>query len=133
MTSKVAAISAAIESLTGLALLAIPGLVSRVLLGVGLSSSGVAVARVAGFGLLSLGIASWPAKGIATPQAIRALFTYNLLAAIYFFYLKVSGTFATNVLWLAFGLHILLALLLARPAFGMPQQERPSVPPKSDG
>ncbi len=127
MTKTVVALSSAIEAITGLALLAVPAPVGSVLLGVGLSNSGVAVARVAGLGLLSLGLAAWPVKGRLTSQAIRALFTYNLLGAIYFCFLKVSGTFATNVLWLAFALHGLLAVLLARPAFRGPLREQSSI------
>jgi hypothetical protein len=124
MTKTVVVLSSAIEAITGIALLATPALVGRVLLGVYLSNSGVAVARVAGLGLLSLAVACWPAKGHTTSQAIRALFTYNLLGAIYFCCLKVSGSFTTDVLWLAFALHGLLAVLLARPAYqGIRQQQ----------
>lgn len=117
MTKIIVAISSAIEAITGVALLVAPALFGGLLLGVGLSSSGIAVARVTGLGLLSLGVACWPAKSHTASQAIRALFTYNLLAAIYFCYLKISGSFTTNVLWLAFALHGLLAILLARPAY----------------
>jgi len=110
-------LSAAIEAATGLALMAGPGLVANVLLGAGLSDSGVAVARVAGCGLLSLGIACWPSGDSAAPAAIRALFVYNLLVGLYLGYLRVAGGFAGLLLWPACILHILLALLMARRAF----------------
>ena len=52
--------SAAIEAATGVALIVVPDLVARLLLGTDLPGSGIAVARVAGFGLLTLAIACWP-------------------------------------------------------------------------
>jgi len=110
-------LSAAIEAATGVAFIAVPGFVARLLLGAGLSDSGIALARVAGFGLLSLGLACWPSGDDATQSAIRALFTYNLLAALYFGYLRVGGGFVSYLLWPAFVFHALVALLLARPAY----------------
>lgn len=116
-TSRLVMLSAAIETATGIALIADPGLVARVLLGTGLSSSGIAVGRVAGFGLLSLGLACWPSGDDATASATRALFIYNLLAALYLGYLRVGGGFVSYLLWPACVVHALLALLLARPAY----------------
>jgi hypothetical protein len=116
-TSTLVRLSAVIEAATGVALIAAPDLVARVLLGPGLSDSGVAVGRVAGFGLLSLGLACWPTADDATPSAVRALFTYNLLAALYLGYLRVGGGFVSYLLWPACALHALLAILLARPAY----------------
>jgi|SRR5580704_1867932 hypothetical protein len=115
-TRSLAMMSAAIEAATGVALIAAPDLVARVLLGAGLSDSGVAVARVAGCGLLALGLACWPGSDDATPQATRALFVYNLLAGLYLGYLRVGGGFVSPVLWLASALHVVLAILFARPA-----------------
>jgi hypothetical protein len=110
-------LSVGLEAATGLALIALPEVVARVLLGAGLSASGIAVARVAGFGLLSLGLACWPGGDDATPQAIRALFTYNLLAALYLGYLRVGGGFDGLLLLPASILHAVLTLLMARPAY----------------
>ena len=117
MTRIPVVVSAAIEAATGAALIAIPDVVGRVLLGVELSGSGMAVARVAGFGLLSLAIACWPGNGDATPQATRALFVYNLLAGTFLGYLRVGGGFVSYLLWPACVLHVVLGLLLARPAY----------------
>jgi hypothetical protein len=107
--------SAAIEAITGVALIATPERVARVLLGAELSGSGIAVARVAGFALLALGLACWPSNHVATPQATRALFIYNLLAGLYFGYLRVGGGFVSYLLWPACVLHVALGCLLARP------------------
>jgi len=117
-TRTLVRLSSAIEAATGVALIAVPEFVARLLLGVGLSSSGVAVARVAGFALLSLGLACWPTADDATPSAVRALFAYNLLAALYLGYLRASGEFIAFLLWPACALHAVLALLFARPAYG---------------
>ncbi len=110
--------SAAIEAATGVALIAAPDLVARILLGTGLSGSGVAVARVAGVGLLALGIACWPGGDDATPHATRALFVYNLLAGLYLGYLRVGGGFTGFLLWPACALHVVLGVLFAPGALG---------------
>jgi len=116
-------LSSAIEIATGLALLAVPDLVAHVLLGTGLSDSGLAVARLAGCGLLSLGLACWPGTDEPASQSTRALFTYNLLAGIYLGYLRVGGGFAGLLLWPACALHVVISLLLARPAYATFQRE----------
>jgi hypothetical protein len=124
-TSTWVKLSAAIEVATGVALIAVPGMVAHVLLGAGLSDSGIAVARLTGIALLCLGLACWPGGDGAGRPAIRALFTYNLLAAIYLGYLRVGGGFATYLLWLACGVHALLAILFARPAYEGATQPSP--------
>ena len=111
-------LSSAIEIATGLALFAVPDLVAHVLLGTGLSDSGIAVARLAGCGLLSLGLACWTGDDKPTPSATRALFVYNLLAGLYLGYLRFGGEFVGLLLWPACALHVVVALLLARPAYG---------------
>src|SRR5271169_117891 len=116
-TTAVVKVSAAIEAATGVALIAVPELVALVLLGAELSSSGIAVARVAGFGLLALGLACWPGNEDATPRAVRALFVYNLLAGLYLGYLRVGGGFISYLLWPACVLHIVLGVLLLWPAY----------------
>jgi hypothetical protein len=123
-TRNLVNVSAAIESATGVALILIPDVVARVLLGNELSGSGIAVARVAGFGLLALGLACWPGGNDATAQATRALFVYNLLAGVYLGYLRVAAGFAGFLLWPACILHVLLAFLLARPAYARVRQEK---------
>jgi hypothetical protein len=115
-TRTVMTTSSVIECLTGVGLLCVPGLVARVLLNADLSDSGVAVGRLAGLGLLSLGLACRPGQDQPGPQATFALFTYNLLAALYLGFLRASGDFVSYLLWPACGLHAILAILLARPA-----------------
>ena len=117
MTTKtLVRLSAGIEAITGVALIASPTIVVRVLLGAALSHAGIAVGHVGGFALLSLAIACWPRNDTA-PQAIHGLFIYNLLAAFYFGYLKLGGAFVSYLLLPACLLHLVLTLLLARPAY----------------
>jgi len=94
-------LSAAIEAITGVALIAAPEL----------------VARLAGCGLLALGLACWPGNEAANLQATRALFVYNLLAGLYLGYLRVGGGFVSYLLWPACAVHVVLGFMLARPAF----------------
>jgi len=124
-TRRLILISSSIELATGLALFAAPNLVANLLLGSGLAPSGEAVARVGGLGLFSLALACWP-KGEADHQhAIRALFLYNLTAAVYLGYLRIGGQFAGFLLLPACVLHALLAFLFARPAYRSFKDENP--------
>ena len=115
---KLLGVAAVIEAATGLALMIHPPLVTRLLLGEGVSGAGMALGRVAGFALLGLGLACWPgieSAGANTP-ALRALLTYNLLATLYLAYLGIGGGSVGSLLWPAVALHAVLALL--RPRVG---------------
>jgi hypothetical protein len=122
-TRSLVTIAAAIEATTGSALIANPSFVVHLLIGASLSGGGIAVGRVGGFGLLSLGLACWPSGEVVTARATSALFTYNLLAAFYIGYLGVSGGFTGYLLWPACVLHALLAILLAHPAYQAVRRE----------
>ena len=113
---KLLDVAAVIEAATGLALMIYPPLVTRLLLGDEVSGAGEALGRVAGFALLSLGLACWPgvdSAGATTP-ALRALLTYNLLATIYLAYLGIDGGLVGSLLWPAVAIHAVLTFLLAR-------------------
>lgn len=112
-TRVLVVLSVGIEIATGVALIAVPGFAGRALLGADLPAAGIAVARLAGLGLFSLGIACWPGGNETTPQAARALFIYNLLAALYLGYLRAGAGFVSYLLWPACVLHALLTILLA--------------------
>ena len=111
-TKALVKVSAMTEMLTGVALMLSPNLVATLLLGVGLSGSGNAVARLTGIALVCLGIAGCPSRNNATRQAIQALFVYNLLAGLYLCYLRVGGGFAGYLLVPASAIHLVIALLL---------------------
>ena len=53
------------EAATGLALLVVPSLVGRLLLGEELTGVAIPVVRVTGIALIALGIASWPGPPLA--------------------------------------------------------------------
>jgi len=101
--------SAIVEILTGLALLVVPSLVIRLLLGEGLGLTGVAVARVLGVGLLALGVAAWETP----PQMIRlaprvGICIYNVGTAVLLMILGVFDGLNGALLWPTAVLHGLL-------------------------
>ena len=132
----VAAIAAVVEMTAGFALIVSPSFVVHLLIGSALSDGGIAIGRVGGFGLFSLGLACWPNGRVVNVQAIAALFTYNLFAGFYIGTLGVVGGFAGFLLWPACVLHAVLAFLLARPAYqavrrqGLGVEVQSSSPPK---
>lgn len=107
MTGKLLITTAAIEVLAGLALLAVPALVGRFLLGAELVGAAIAVARVAGIALISLGLVCWPGP-LAT-----GLLVYNSAVAAYLAYLGASGKATGALLWPIVILHVLLAAAIA--------------------
>ncbi len=110
---KPALILAAVgEVATGLALLVVPALVGRLLLGEELTGSAVPIARVAGLGLVGLGVACWP----GTPLA--GMLLYSAGATLFLAYLGSAGMASGMLLWPAVVLHAILTVLLAREAMG---------------
>jgi hypothetical protein len=108
-------LTAVIEGATGLALLAAPGVVLQLLLGGETAAASVGPARIAGIGLLSLGIACWPCRDTATnaTSAQRAMLIYNSLVAAYLLCLGFGGDRVGLLLWPAVALHAVLSLALA--------------------
>jgi len=100
--------AAVAEVATGLALLMVPALVGKLLLGEPLAGVAIPVARVTGIALIALGIACWPGP------PIFGMLTYGLLVTLYLAYLGFAGGFAGVLLWPAVALHVVLAALLAR-------------------
>ena len=96
------------EIATGLALLIVPSLVGRLLLGEELTGIAIPVARVAGIALIGLGVACWPG-----PPRIGML-TYSAVAALYLIYVGLAGGAAGLLLWPAVVVHVILAVLLVR-------------------
>ena len=98
------------EASTGLALLILPGLVGRLLLGEELTGIAVPVARVAGIALLALAVACWPGP----PRA--GMLIYSAAVTLYLAYLGVTGGATGLLLWPAVVLHAILTALLSRAA-----------------
>lgn len=111
----VLAIAAVAEAATGVALLAYPLIVVQLLFVAEIAGAGILASRVAGISLIALGVACWP-RGQVT-QALTGMLIYNLLAALYFVYLGIGGTWVGVLLWPAAVAHAVLAILLARAWF----------------
>jgi len=108
---KVLTFAAVFEAATGLALLIVPLLVGRLLLGAELTDA-IPVARVAGIALIALGVCCWPGS-----TALCGMLTYGVLATLYLAYLGVNGEWVGSLLWPAVVLHAILTILLARAWF----------------
>jgi hypothetical protein len=109
-------LTAIIEAATGLALMAVPSVVVRLLLGGEISGASVALGRVGGFALLSLGMACWPGRDsdVNAASAVRAMLAYNSLTTLYLLCLGIGGEWVGPLLWPAVALHGILSFLLAR-------------------
>ena len=118
-------LTAVLEAATGLALMIYPSLVTRLLLGDGVSGAGVALGRVAGFALLALGLACWPSSNASSGlrTALRAMLTYNLLVAVYLLYLGIGGEWVGSLLWPAVAIHGVMTLLLGGAWFKGQQRQ----------
>jgi membrane protease YdiL (CAAX protease family) len=87
MMKKLLMTTAIVEMATGIVLLAVPALLASILFGGALdTSTGLAVARVAGAALLSLGVACWFAGRDARSRAaigiVAAMLIYNLAVVV---------------------------------------------------
>jgi hypothetical protein len=105
---RVLVFAAVAEAATGLALALAPPLVGQLLLGVDLTGVAVPVARVAGLGLIGLGVACWPG-----PPILGMLF-YSGTVTLILAWLGVAGGLGGILLWPAVALHAVLSVLLLR-------------------
>lgn len=103
---KVLVFAALGEVATGVALLMVPSLVGRLLLGAELIGIALPVARVAGMALIGLGVACWPGLALA------GMLTYSAGVALYLAYLGIGGEWVGPLLWPGVALHAVMALLL---------------------
>ena len=99
------------EIATGLALVVVPALVGRLLLGAELTGVAIPVARVLGIALIALGVACWPGTPLlrhadlqrGRPRSISRISASRADSAAFF-------------LWPAVVVHLILTALLARAA-----------------
>jgi hypothetical protein len=103
---RVLVLAAVGEAGTGLALLIVPSLVGRLLLGEELIGIAIPVARVAGIALIALGVACWP----GTP--LVGMLTYSVAVTLYLVYVGFAGGLTGILLWPAVILHLILTALL---------------------
>ena len=96
------------EAGLGLALLIVPALVGRLLLGEELTGIAIPVARVAGIALIALGVACWPGPPLV------GMLIYSVAVMLYLAYVGFAGGFTGILLWPAVILHAILTALLTR-------------------
>jgi len=105
---KVLVVAVIAEAVTGLALMVMPSLLGRLLLGEELAGVAIPVARVAGIALIALGLACWPGPPLV------GMLIYSAAVTVYLAYLGFAGGFAGAFLWPAVALHAVLSILLGR-------------------
>ena len=108
---KLLAFAAVAEAATGIALLVVPLLVARLLLGAEFSGVAIIAGRVAGIALIALGVACWP-YGTAD-RALCGMLIYSAPVTLYLLYVAIGGKWVGPLLWPAVGLHAVLTVLLA--------------------
>jgi hypothetical protein len=119
-------VAAVIEAATGIALLISPQTVANLLLGADLAVAGIAVGRVAGIALLSLGLGCWLSRRDLNKTATLAtMLTYNLLVTAYLVYLGLAGGLVGILLWPAIAIHAALTLLFVYVWFNDQQPKQP--------
>jgi hypothetical protein len=105
---RVLIFAAVAEIATGMALLIVPSLVGRLLLGEEFAGIAIPAARVAGIALIALGIACWPGPPLV------GMLIYSAAVTLYLACLGFAGGFAGAFLWPAVALHAVLSILLGR-------------------
>ena len=95
------------EAATGVALLIVPALVGRLLLGEELTGVAIPLARVLGIALIALGVACWPGPPLV------GMLTYSAAVTLYLAYVGFAGGLTGILLWPAVVLHVILTALLA--------------------
>ena len=122
---RLLALTAILEAPTGLALLSVPAVVVRLLLGAEISGASLSLGRVAGLALLALGVACWFAQSDAQSCAARGVITamtlYNLGAVVVLGIAGIQSQPVGIVLWPAVILHAAMTAwcitsLLRKPA-----------------
>ena len=121
---KLLILTAVLESVTGVLLLAAPALLDWILLGSRFDApASVVVARIAGGALLALGVACWFASSDIGSRAaygvIVAMLVYNVAVAALLVYADVAKGAAGVALWPVVVAHATLAIwcvaCLSRP------------------
>ena len=118
---KALLLAAVSEAATGSALLIVPSLVGRLLLGQELSGVAIPVARVLGIALIALGVACWPGR-----TALCGMLTYSVLATGYLAWLGIRGEWVGSLLWPAVALHAVMTILLGRAWLMRPKTGGPN-------
>jgi len=107
--SRLLKLTAILEAATGLALIAVPAIVVRLLLGAEISGASIPLGRVAGAALLALGVACLLARDDTQSRAARglvvAMLMYNIVATAVLAFAGIGLGLHGVVLWPAVVLH----------------------------
>jgi hypothetical protein len=111
---RLLAFCAVLEVGTGIALMIAPEMVAALLVRGQVNELATLLGRCMGIALLALGLACWPQRANAPPgsAALRAMFTYSTLIALFLGYAGAVAHLGGPLLWPAVGLHGAVALLL---------------------
>jgi hypothetical protein len=115
--------AAVAEAATGLALLIVPALVGRLLLGDELTGAAIPLARVLGIALIALAIACWPRL---TP--LCGMTAYSAGVTLFLGCGGFLGRFSGILLWPAVVLHAVITILLIRAWRMRPEDGRAERP-----
>jgi hypothetical protein len=111
---KLLALAAVVEAATGLALIAVPAIVVRLLLGAEISGASMPLGRVAGAALLALGVACWLARDDTQSRTARglvvAMLMYNIVATAVLAFADIGLGLHGVALWPAVVLHAVMAI-----------------------
>jgi hypothetical protein len=114
MMKRFLTLTAIIEAATGLALIAVPAIVVRLLLGAEISGASMPLGRVAGAALLALGVACWLARDDTQSRTARglvvAMLMYNIVATAVLAFAGVGLGLHGVALWPAVVLHAVMAV-----------------------
>jgi len=125
-------LAVALEVGSGLILIAAPSTFARLIFGSELPSPGPGVGRLAGFALLALCAACWPARESSSlDSAARGMLLFNVLAVVYLVYRGIRGGATGPLLWPAAVLPAAFTLAIARAwrRERRPLRSVPAVPP----
>jgi len=111
---KLLKFTSVLETLLGVFLIIDPSLVLKILFNMGSTASIIALSRLTGIIYFCFGIACFPKNDISgnynKSPVVRAMFLYNILAAIYLGYLKFVSGYDGKLLFPAVILHVLITL-----------------------
>ena len=114
MIERFLTLTAIIEAATGLALIAVPAIVVRLLLGAEISGASIPLGRVAGAALLALGVACWLARNDRQSRTARglvvAMLVYNIVATAVLAFAGIGLGLHGVALWPAVVLHAVMAI-----------------------
>ena len=117
-------LTAIIEAATGLALIAVPAIVVRLLLGAEIFGASIPLSRVAGAALLALGIACWLARDDTQSRAARglvvAMLIYNITATAVLAFAGIGLGLHGVALWPAVVLHAAMSVWCVACLLGSP-------------